>query len=114
KEFKIQNSKFKIKKIRVIYTKAEELRWFSHLDIVRAIYRTLRRANLPIVYTSGFHPRPKVSFMSPALALGKTSNDCEAILYLTEEEISEEELIQRFNNSAPKGLKIKLATENLC
>ncbi len=83
------------------------------MDIVRAIYRTLRRANLPIVYTSGFHPRPKVSFMSPALALGKTSEDCEAILYFAEE-ISETELIQRFNNSAPKGLKIKLATENLC
>ncbi|MBI4752840.1 TIGR03960 family B12-binding radical SAM protein [Candidatus Desantisbacteria bacterium] len=77
----IQNLK---SKIRVRYTKGEELRWFSHLDIVRAIYRTLRRANLPIVYTSGFHPRPKVSFMSPALALGKTSDDCEAILYFRE------------------------------
>ncbi|MBU1262858.1 TIGR03936 family radical SAM-associated protein, partial [bacterium] len=92
-------------KVTVRYTKGEELRWFSHLDMVRAIYRTLRRANLPIVYTSGFHPRPKVSFMSPALALGKTSEDCEAILYLTEE-ISETELIQRFNSSSPEGLVI--------
>jgi len=95
------------KKMRVGYTKGKELKWFSHLDIVRAIYRTLRRANLPIVYTSGFHPRPKVSFMSPALALGKTSNACEAILYFAEE-IPEDELIQRFNASSPEGLKINL------
>jgi radical SAM family uncharacterized protein len=99
------------KKVRVRYIKGEELRWFSHLDIVRAIYRTLRRANLPTVYTSGFHPRPKVSFMSPALALGKTSEDCEAILYLTEE-ISETDFIQRFNASSPEGLKVRVATED--
>ncbi|MDI6752678.1 MAG: TIGR03936 family radical SAM-associated protein [bacterium] len=98
------------KKIRVRYTKGKELRWFSHLDIVRAIYRTLRRANLPIVHTSGFHPRPKVSFMSPALALGKTSNTCEAILYFAEE-ISETELIQRFNSSSPEGLKIIVSVQ---
>ena len=44
----------------------------SHLDLVRTIQRTLRRARLPIRYTAGFHPHPQVSF-SPALGVGTGS-----------------------------------------
>jgi radical SAM-linked protein len=56
-------------RIRLAFTKLGAAAWMSHLDLVRTIQRTLRRARLPIRYTSGFHPHPQVSF-SPALGVG--------------------------------------------
>lgn len=56
-------------RIRLAFTKLGAAAWMSHLDLVRTIQRTLRRARLPIRYTAGFHPHPQVSF-SPALGVG--------------------------------------------
>ncbi|MEO0162619.1 MAG: TIGR03960 family B12-binding radical SAM protein [candidate division WOR-3 bacterium] len=50
---------------RVKYSVGEEYRYASHLDITRAIYRGLRRTDLPLSFTSGFSPIPKVSFGPP-------------------------------------------------
>ncbi|MBA7705218.1 hypothetical protein ES703_114042 [subsurface metagenome] len=50
---------------RVKYTIGESFRYASHLDITRTIYRSLRRSDLPIQFTQGFSPIPKVSFCPP-------------------------------------------------
>ncbi len=50
---------------RVKYAVGETFRYASHLDITRTIYRALRRSNLPIQYTRGFSPIPKISFSPP-------------------------------------------------
>ncbi len=50
---------------RVRYSIGENFRFASHLDIARTIYRSLRRADLPIQFTQGFSPIPKVSFCPP-------------------------------------------------
>ena len=50
---------------RVKYTIGESFRYASHLDITRTIYRALRRSDLPIQFTQGFSPIPKVSFCPP-------------------------------------------------
>lgn len=50
---------------RVKYAIGETFRYASHLDIARTIYRALRRSNLPIQYTQGFSPIPKISFSPP-------------------------------------------------
>lgn len=59
-------------RIRVRFGKTGELRFLGHLDLVRLWDRALRRANLPIAFTEGFHPLPRVT-MASALALGMTS-----------------------------------------
>jgi len=56
---------------RVKYSIGESYRYASHLDIARTIYRALRRSNLPIQYTQGFAPIPKVSFCPPK-SVGQT------------------------------------------
>jgi radical SAM family uncharacterized protein/radical SAM-linked protein len=60
-------------KFRMKYTVGETYRYAGHLDRVRAIYRTLRRSELPIAYTKGFSPHPIVSF-GPPLPVGVISH----------------------------------------
>ncbi|MFC1538311.1 TIGR03960 family B12-binding radical SAM protein [Candidatus Latescibacterota bacterium] len=59
-------------RIRIKYAKSGLLRFSGHLDMVRIINRTLRRSNIPVAYTQGFHPHTKISF-GPPLALGMKS-----------------------------------------
>jgi len=54
---------------RFTFTKLDSAAWLSHLDLVRTMQRILRRSGLPLSYTQGFHPRPRVSF-GPALGVG--------------------------------------------
>jgi len=59
--------------VRLKYAKGELLRFISHLDLLRELERTLRRADVPVIYSEGFSPRPKIS-AGPPLALGWTSD----------------------------------------
>jgi radical SAM-linked protein len=51
-----------VNRIRVRYSKFGKIRFTSHRDVARIWERALRRAELPIAYTEGFSPRPKLSF----------------------------------------------------
>lgn len=50
------------RKLRVRFSKLGKVRFTSHRDVARIWERALRRANLPLAYTEGFSPRPKLSF----------------------------------------------------
>ncbi|WP_373479781.1 TIGR03960 family B12-binding radical SAM protein [Geminocystis sp.] len=63
----------KAQKIRVWFGKHGDMALVSHLDLVRLFDRAIRRASIPISYTGGFHPGPKIS-IALALSLGMTSN----------------------------------------
>jgi len=56
-------------RLRVRYRKAGRLRWLSHLEVVHALERTIRRANVPFAVTQGFSPHLKAAF-GPALPVG--------------------------------------------
>lgn len=60
-------------RLRVKYRKGEAVRYSSHLDMIRMFDRTLRRAEIPVAYSQGFHPHPKISFGYP-LPLGFKSD----------------------------------------
>jgi radical SAM family uncharacterized protein/radical SAM-linked protein len=60
-------------RFRIKFSVGETFRYAGHLDIVRTIYRTLRRSELPIAYTQGFSPHPIVSF-GPPLQVGVISS----------------------------------------
>jgi radical SAM-linked protein len=55
-----------VQKLRIRYAKRGRLRFTSHRDIARAFERALRRAAVPIGYSAGFSPHPKVSWMGAA------------------------------------------------
>ena len=49
-------------RVRIRFSKTGKIRWTSHRDLARMWERAFRRTNLPLAYSSGFSPRPKVSF----------------------------------------------------
>ena len=59
-------------RLRIKYRRGEEVKYISHLDIMRLWQRALNRAGIPLAYSEGFHPHPKISLAAP-LALGVTS-----------------------------------------
>ena len=96
-----QRSSFAVK---VLFCKRKELIFISHLDVVRLFFRTFRRARLPILYTQGYHPRPKVSFKR-ALPLGAKGKREEMTIRLTER-MNLKELKEKLNSFLPKGIQI--------
>ena len=89
---------------RLEICKGEEARFISHLDFMRAIQRVLRRADIPVAFSEGFNPHPKISFGS-ALPVGVTS-ECELVDLELREELSEAELLERLICALPPGLKL--------
>lgn len=81
----------------------EQFRYASHLDVVRAVYRLLRRSGLPVSYTEGFSPHPRVRFGFPK-PVGVTSRGD----YLDIELISRPsgDVTEILNACAPDGLKV--------
>ncbi|HBZ00387.1 MAG TPA: hypothetical protein DEO84_03600, partial [candidate division Zixibacteria bacterium] len=90
-------------KVRVRYARGIKLRYLSHLDIIRTLYRALRRAELPVAYSEGFHPHIKISFGQP-LPLGYTSDAEYFDLQLSQP--YREEYITRLKVALPSGLQI--------
>ena len=91
------------KKVRIQYTKTGLSRFISHLDIVRLFDRVCRRADISLIYSQGFTPRPKIAF-GPPLSLGVAS----LAEYLDlEAEIGQEIDIQKkLNRYLPEGMRI--------
>ena len=52
-------------RVRVNFSKSEPLSFLSHLEMKESIFRAIKRAGVPIFYSGGFHPMPKVSFLDP-------------------------------------------------
>jgi radical SAM-linked protein len=87
---------------RARFEKSGRLRFLGHLDLVRMLMRALRRAGVPLVYSQGFNPKPKVSF-GPALSVGLTSEG-EYMDFEAWERIDPKELRRRVQAVLPPGL----------
>ncbi|RJQ41141.1 MAG: DUF2344 domain-containing protein [Dehalococcoidia bacterium] len=61
-----------MQRLRVKFSRGEEIKFISHLDIIRLWQRVMSRANIPVAYSEGFNPHPRIS-LAAALALGVTS-----------------------------------------
>jgi len=59
-------------RLRIKFSRGEEVKFISHLDIMRLWQRALNRAEIPLAYSEGFNPHPRISIAAP-LALGVTS-----------------------------------------
>jgi radical SAM-linked protein len=90
--------------VRLRYTKRGKIRWISHRDVARALERAFRITQLPLAFTEGFSPRPKVSF---GLALS-TGHESEAE-YLDLEflhPVDLRELPALLTTALPEGMEI--------
>ncbi len=88
----------------VKYYKKGDAAYLSHRETMRAMERALRRSGADLVYTSGFHPRVKVSF-APALPLG-VSAEAEYLEVAVEREPDLVDMTKRMNEALPEGLRV--------
>ncbi|HEX5943995.1 MAG TPA: TIGR03936 family radical SAM-associated protein [Anaerolineales bacterium] len=91
-------------RIRITFVKQGALRYTGHLDLHKLWERAARRAALPLAYSQGFHPQPKMN-MAAALPLGFSSR-CEVMDMKLEHDISLDDLPTRLNGTLPSGLQV--------
>ena len=60
-----------MQRLRIRFSRGEEIKYISHLDLLRLWQRALNRAEIPLAYSEGFSPHPRMSLAAP-LALGVT------------------------------------------
>ena len=89
-------------RLRVRYSKADRLRWLSHLEIIHTLERAVRRAKLPYAITQGFSPHMKVAF-GPALPVGTAGLEEYLEVWLTRYTTAEEALAS-LGAAMPTGL----------
>jgi radical SAM-linked protein len=94
-------------KIRIRFAKIGRVRWTSHRDVARMWERALRRARLPIAYTEGFSPRPKLSF-GLALPTGCESS-AEYLDVALREPVDPAEVTSTFSSLLPDGVDVLAA-----
>ena len=93
--------------VRVRYSKAGRLVALSHLETMHSLLRSIRRAGLPVAFSQGFHPKPKVSF-GPALPVGVES--CCEYLDLELEGVHDPAVISAcLDGALPPGLRVEEA-----
>jgi radical SAM family uncharacterized protein/radical SAM-linked protein len=93
---------------RLGYSKLGPATFLSHLDLVRHLPRTFRRAGLEIFYSRGFHPKPGLSF-GPALGLGISSLG-ELLEVKLVDRLPADEILERLRRVSPPGIDFSFAT----
>lgn len=94
------------------YTKLRDARFLAHLEVMRAMHRAMRRAQLPVAYSEGHHPMPKMSFGQP-ISLGMESVVEQAAFCLKCSAIHGPDSVQRLaevqealNAQLPDGMRV--------
>jgi radical SAM family uncharacterized protein/radical SAM-linked protein len=97
------------KKVRLRFTKEGEIRFISHLELAHLFHRAAKRVDLPLSYSEGFHPMPRIVFAT-ALPVGMESRteivDLELDGHITPLEVKE-----KLNQTLPPGIEILEADE---
>lgn len=91
-----------MKSVRIVFSKIGQIKYVSHLDLVRAMTRAVRRANIPLWYTEGFNRHPYLTFAAP-LSLGYEGLR-ETMDIRMADDFPFDELVKRLNTVLPEGL----------
>src|SRR5690349_19784900 len=99
-------------KVRIRFSKLGKIRFTSHRDVARIWERALRRAAVPVAYTEGFSPHPKLSF-GLALSTGHESlgEYLDVDIDGSAEPVDVEDLPARLDPGLPIGLDVQAAAE---
>ena len=98
-----------MKRYRIHYHKKKDARYTSNLDIHKMWERWLRRAALPVSYSQGFHPQPKINQATP-LPLGMLSQ-YELVDIWLDDDLEPRDVMQRLNQTPQPGLPIQSIIE---
>jgi radical SAM-linked protein len=93
-----------VQRVRIQYTKRGRLRFTSHRDIARAFERALRRAQVPMAYSAGFSPHPKISWVGAAPT--GVASEAEYVEIGLAEHRDLAELSEALDESLPAGIDI--------
>ncbi|PKO23446.1 MAG: hypothetical protein CVU38_04010 [Chloroflexi bacterium HGW-Chloroflexi-1] len=91
-------------RLRITFARGETIKYISHLDLARAWERALRRAGMPLAYSQGFNPRPKMAFAA-ALPVGYIAT-AEIVDVLLEEPLAPLDMARRLAVTLPPGLRV--------
>jgi radical SAM-linked protein len=94
----------------VRYAKRGRMRFASHRDVARAVERGVRRARLPIAYSAGFTPHPKISYAGAA-PTGMAS-EAEYLELSFSEQCAASEVVERLSAALPDGIDVIEVTED--
>lgn len=93
-----------VQRIRLRYAKRGRLRFTSHRDFARAFERALRRAGVPMAYSAGFSPHPKVSYLGAAPT--GVASEAEYVEIGVAEAVDPEQLRAALDAALPDGLDV--------
>ncbi len=94
-------------RVRVTFSKQGALRYIGHLDLHKIWERSIRRAKLPLAYSQGYHPQPKIN-LAAALPLGFSSRAEVMDMWLNEDV---EDVVPTLQPHIPPGLTIMGASQ---
>lgn len=101
REFRKEGNKWRY---HLSFTKKGSISYISHLELSHLFYRASRRADLPLFYSQGYHPMPRIIF-SKALPVGVESLS-ESVDIELERRIHPEEVMKRLNQNLPHGIEV--------
>lgn len=93
-----------VQKLRLRYAKRGRMRFTSTRDFQRALERAVRKAGLPMAYSGGFHPHPKISYANAAPT--GAASEAEYVEISLTREVSPEEVLASVDEALPEGLDI--------
>jgi radical SAM-linked protein len=93
-----------MQRLRITFGRGEELKYISHLDLMRLWQRALRRAGIPLVYSHGFSPHPRLSLAAP-LAIGVTGGG-ELMDIFLRHRVSPHFFVTTVSKQLPRGIEI--------
>ena len=93
-----------VQRLRLRYTKRGRLRFTSHRDIARAFERALRRAQVPMAYSAGFSPHPKISWVGAAPT--GVASEAEYVEIAVAVRVEPDRLRAALDASLPDGLDV--------
>ena len=92
-------------RVRIRFRKQGDLQWIGHRDIMRCFERWFRRAGLPLGFSEGFHPKPRMTFPL-ALAVGIAADE-EVMEVELSASLSADEVVARLAPHAVPGLELR-------
>ncbi len=93
-----------VQKLRIRYAKRGRLRFTSHRDFARAFERAVRRAQIPIGFSSGFSPHPKISYANAAPT--GSASEAEFLEIGLTEQVEASEVLRALDEALPDGLDV--------
>ncbi|MFN8459292.1 MAG: TIGR03936 family radical SAM-associated protein [Anaerolineae bacterium] len=91
-------------RLRLVFAKKKQIKYIGHLDLVLAWERALRRAQIPLAYSKGFNPRPKLQVVA-SLPLG-ASGSAEIMDIVVTQPLEPQEALIRIRLALPQGIEL--------